>query len=107
SQIKTDLLVLILDSEIRFHDLTGSPLDEMVRRVAHDLAEKRRKKEYFTSVDSHAAAQHVVIFSTALSTSYNVWENSKIFVAQAVRLARDHGLSRVCVLLNTDEAAPF
>jgi leucyl aminopeptidase len=107
SQIAADLLVVILDSEIRFQDLTGSPLDEMVRRVGHDLAEKRRKKEYFTSVDSRSAAQHVVIFSTALNTSFNVWENVKIFVAQAVRMARDHGLSRVCLLLNTDEAAPF
>jgi len=106
-QIATDLLVVIFDSGIRFHDLTGSPLDEMVRRVGHDLAEKRRKKEYFTSVDSHGAARNLVIFSTVLSASFNVWENVKIFVAQAIRLARDHGLGRVCVLLNTDEAAPF
>jgi leucyl aminopeptidase len=110
SQIDTDLLVVILDSEIRFHDLTGSPLDEIVRRVGRDLAEKRRKKEYFTSVnslDSRNAVGNLVVFSTALSPNYNVWENLKVFVAGAIRLAKDHGLIRVCVLLNTDGAAPF
>ena len=107
SQISTDLLVVVFDSQIRFHDLTGSPLDEMVRRVGRDLSEKRKKKEYFTSLDSRGPAQNVVIFSTALSTSYNVWENFKIFVARSIHIAKDQGLTRVCILMNTDEAAPF
>jgi len=107
SEIKTDLLVIILDSEFKFHDLTGFSLDDMVRRVARDMAEKRRKREYFTAADASSGAQNVVIFSTALSPSYNIWENLKIFVARSVHLAREQGLSRVCVLLNTDEAAPF
>src|SRR5438132_13457576 len=109
SQISTDLLVIILDSEIRFHDLTGSPLDELARRVGHDVAAKRLKTEYFTALnpgDSRGPAQNVLICSTALSPSYNVWENLKIFVAHSIRLAKDHGFSRVCLLLNTDEAAP-
>src|SRR5215467_6303191 len=107
AQINTDLLVIVLDSEVKFHDLTGSPVDEMVRRIGHDLAEKRRKREYFTSLNSGSGTQNVVIFSTALNPSYNVWENFKIFVARSVRLAKDQGLNRICILLNTDEAAPF
>jgi leucyl aminopeptidase len=107
AQINTDLLVIILDSEIRFHDLAGSPLDEMVHAIGHDLAEKRRKREYFTSLNSGSGAKNVVIFSTTLSPSYNVWETLKIFVARAVHLAKDQGLTRVCILMNTDEAAPF
>jgi leucyl aminopeptidase len=107
AQINSDLLVIILDSEIKFHDLTGSPLDEMVRAIGHDLAEKRRKREYFTSTNSGSGAKNVVIFSTSLSPNYNVWEALKIFVARAVHLAKDQGLTRVCVLMNTDEAAPF
>ena len=106
-QINTDLLVVVFDSQVRLHDLTGSPLDEVVRRVGQDLNEKRRKKEYFTSLDSRGTVQNIVIFSTALSSSYNVWENLKIFVARAIRLAKDQALNRICVLLNTDEAAPF
>ena len=107
SQISTDLLVVILDSKIKLHDLTGNLLEETVRRVGRDLNEKRLKKEYFTSLDSRVGDQHVVIFSTILEPSYNVWESLKIFVARSIRMARDHGISRVCVVLNTEEAAPF
>ena len=107
SQITTDLLVVILDSKIKLHDLTGNLLEETVRRVGKDLNEKRLKKEYFTSLDSRVGSQHVVIFSTILEPSYNVWESLKIFVARSIRMARDHGISRVCVVLNTEEAAPF
>ena len=107
SQISTDLLVVILDSKTKLHDLTGNLLEETVRRVGRGLNEKRLKKEYFTSLDSRAGDQHVVIFSTILEPSYNVWESLKIFVARSIRMARDHGISRVCVVLNTEEAAPF
>jgi len=107
SQISTDLLVIILDSKIKLHDLTGNLLEEVAGRVGRDLNEKRLKKEYFTSLDPRAGAQYVVIFSTILEPSYNVWESLKIFVARSIRMARDHGLSRVCVVLNTEEAAPF
>src|SRR5215472_13908906 len=107
SQISTDLLVIILDSKIKLHDLTGNLLEEVVGRVGRDLSEKRQKKEYFTSLDSRSGAQYVVVFSTILEPNYNVWESLKIFVARSIRMARDHGLSRVCVVLNTEEAAPF
>src|SRR5438552_8545403 len=107
SQISTDLLVVILDSKIKLHDLTGNLLEEIVGRVGRDLNEKRLKKEYFTSLDPRAGAQYVVIFSTILEPSYHVWESLKIFVARSIRMARDHGLSRVCAVLNTEEAAPF
>ncbi len=107
SQIKTDLLVVVLDSEIRFHDLKGSTLDPTVRRIGDDIAKKRIKTSYFTSLNSGGPAKTLGVFSTAFSPNYNVWENLKIFVARAVRGARDHGLESVTVLLNTEEAAPF
>src|SRR2546430_13054779 len=107
SQISADLLVVIVDSEVRLHDLTGSPLDEIVRRVGRDLNERRLKKEYFAALDSRAAAQHLVVFSSTLNPGYNVWENLKTFVARSIRMAKDQSLNHVCILLNTDEAAPF
>jgi leucyl aminopeptidase len=106
-QITTDLLVVILDSEIRLHDLTGSPLDETVRRIAKDIEAKRLKKEYFTANDSRGSARNLLVFSTALNPGYNVWENLKTFIARAIRLAGDHSFEKVTVLMNTDEAAPF
>lgn len=111
AQVSTDLLVVIFDSEHRFHDLSGSPLEETVRRIGRDLDQKRLKKEYFTSFDSAGdsagGARNLLVFSTLLSPAYNAWENLKIFVARSVRLAKDHGLSRIAVLLNTDDAAQF
>jgi len=107
AQLSTDLLVVILDPETSFHDLSGSPIDEMVRRIAGDLEKKRLKTDYFTSLDSRSGVRNLAVYSTKLSTSYNTWENVKIFVARAIRLARDHGLSRVSVLLNTDAALRF
>jgi leucyl aminopeptidase len=106
-ELKTDLLVIILDSETRFHDLTGSPFDEIVQRVARDFKDKRLKADYFTSLDTRSAVRNLAIYSTSLSPNYNDWENVKIFVARAVRTAKDHGLRQVSTLLNTDDALPY
>src|SRR5215813_2739392 len=103
----TDLFVVILDSETTLHNLTGSPIDEMVRRIGRDFKDKRLKTDYFTSLDSRGHVRNLAVYSTALSPSYNVWENVKIFVARAIRLAKDHGLTRVMLVLNTDAAVPF
>jgi leucyl aminopeptidase len=103
----TDLLVVILDSETTLHNLTGSPIDEMVRRIDRDFKDKRLKTDYFTSLDSRTPVGNLAVYSTALSPSYNIWENVKIFVARAIRAAKDHGLARVTLALNTDAAAPF
>jgi leucyl aminopeptidase len=103
----TDLLVVILDSETTLHNLTGSPIDEMVRRIDRDFKDKRLKTDYFTSLDSRGPARNLAVYSTSLSPSYNIWENVKIFVARAIRAAKDHGLARVTLALNTDAAAPF
>jgi leucyl aminopeptidase len=107
AQLKTDLLVVILNSQTTLHDLSGTSLDEMVRRIARDIEDKRLKADYFTSLDSKSPAANLAVYSTALNPNYNVWENLKIFVARAVRLAKDHGLKRIAVLLNTNDAAPF
>jgi leucyl aminopeptidase len=106
AQLNTDLLAVILNAQMTFHDLNGSPIEEMVRRIGRDFQDKRLKTDYFSALDSRGP-RHLAVYSTALSPSYNVWENVKIFVARAIRLARDHGLTRVSLLLNTDDALPF
>jgi leucyl aminopeptidase len=107
SQIKTDLLVVILDSQTKFHDLSGSPLDETVRRVERDFKDKRIRTEYFTTLDSRSAARNLLISSTSLNSSYNVWESIKIIIRGALRVAKNLGLSRISILLNSPDAAPF
>jgi leucyl aminopeptidase len=107
SQIRTDLLVVILDSEVTFHDLSGSPIDETVRRIARDLKDKRLKTDYFTTLDPNVPARNLAVYSTSLNTSYNTWENLKIFIARAIRSATDHGLNDVTVMLNTADAVAY
>ena len=86
NQINTDLLVVILDAPTNLHDLTGSPLDETVRRVAADMGSKRIKKEYFTSLDPKSPVKNLLIYTTAHNPAQNTWENLKIFVARSVLL---------------------
>jgi leucyl aminopeptidase len=107
ADISADLLVVILDSETRLYDLNGSALDESVRRIAGDFSNERLKTNYFASLDSRGTVRYLAVYSTSLSKSYNAWENVKIFMSRAIRLAHDHGLTRVALLLNTDEALPF
>jgi len=107
SQIKTDLLVVILDEERTFHDLSGSPLAETVRQVQRDFKDKKLKTEYFTALDGKAGPKYLVIFSTSLSKSYNVWETLKIFMAKSVGMAQQRSLDQITVALNAKDAVPF
>src|ERR1700733_5235828 len=107
SQLQTDLLVVILDGATTFHNLSGSPLDEMVRRIRKDFQEKRLKKEYFTALDSKSPVKNILVYSTSLSPAWNVWENLKIFIAQSIRFAQNYSLNRISILLNSEEAVPF
>jgi leucyl aminopeptidase len=107
AQIQTDLLVVILDENTKLHDASGSPLQETIQRVERDLKDKKLKTDYFTALESKSAAKNVLIFSTGLNKSHNIWETVKTFVARSVRKARDHGFQRVTIALNTNEAAAF
>ena len=57
SQIQTDLLVVIADSENDLFSLSGTPLEETVSRIVRDLNNKKIKKEYFTALDSKSAVK--------------------------------------------------
>src|SRR5262249_18711412 len=107
AEVNADLLVVILDSETLFHDLSGSPIDEIVRRVARDFADKRLKTDYFTALDSRGPARNLAIYSTSLISGFNVWEDLNICVTRALELAKDHGFSRSSLALNTEAAVPF
>jgi len=107
AQMDTDLLVVILDEAQTFHDLSGSPIGEIVNRVARDIAGKKLRTSYFTALDSKLAPKHLLVHSTRLNQTFNVWESLKTLVAKSLRLAQDHGFNRIVFALNTDDAAPF
>ena len=106
-KVKTDLLVVILDKEVRLHDLGRSPLAKTVDQLRRKFRTKRQRSAYFAPRPPQSAAAHLAVYSTSLDPAFNVWENLKTYVARAVRTARDHGLRRVSIVLNTDDAVPF
>ncbi len=107
SQIKTDLLVVILDEERTFYDLSASPLQERVRSVQRDFKDKKLKTEYFTALEGKTGPKNLVVFSTSLSKAFNVWENLKIFVAKSIAMAEQRGLEHITIALNAKDAVPF
>jgi leucyl aminopeptidase len=107
SRIKAELLVVIHDKDARLFDLVGSPLAETVRRILKDFEQKTIKKDYFLALDGKSPIRNVVVYSTEFSDAYNVWENVKTFIGRSIRLAQDLGLKGICVLMNTEDAAPF
>src|SRR5262245_20324488 len=88
AQLQTDLLAIILDNENPLHDLSGSPVEELVRKISEDIKEKRLKTDYFTSLDPRGPVRNLVVYSTALTPTYNIWENVKIFISRAIRMAK-------------------
>lgn len=107
NQIKTDLLVIVLDEDTGLHDLGRSPMAEAVTRIRRDFRTKRLRREYLAPPPGKSAAGHLAVYSTSLDSSFNVWENLKTYVARSIRTARELGLKRVSIVLNTPEAAPF
>ena len=94
-KVKTDLLVVILDKEVRLHDLGRSPLAKTVDQLRRKFRTKRQRSAYFVPRPPQSAAAHLAVYSTSLDPAFNVWENLKTYVARAVRTARNHGLRRV------------
>ena len=107
AHIQTDLLVVILDEKSTFHDLSGSPVAEIVRKIERNIKDKKLKTAYFTALDSKLAPKHLLVYSTSLNRTYNVWETLKTFIASSLRVADSHGFARIAVALNTSDAVPF
>ena len=106
-QVPADLLVVILDDGHILHDVAGSPIEEIVRRVQRDIKDKKLKTEYFAPLELKGGPKNLLVYSTTFNKAFNVWENSKTFVARSIRFAQDRGLDRIAFVLNTDAAVPF
>ena len=105
--VKTDLLVIILDKDTRLHELGRSPLATTIDGIGRKFQAKRLRREYFAPSTGQSAASHIAVYSTSLDPAFNVWENLKTYVARAIHAARDHGLRRVSIVMNTEAAGPF
>jgi leucyl aminopeptidase len=107
SNVRTDLLAVILDDERTFHDLSASPLQETVRQVQRAYKDKKLKTDYFAALDPKGGPRNLAVFWTGSSKAFNVWENVKIFVARAISMAQQRGLEDIVIAMNAKDAVPF
>lgn len=105
-QLKTDLLVVMLDKESELANATGSALKPLLDSLARDYEEKKIKREFFSRSDS-GGIRHWLVFHTSLDSSYNIWEKVKIFAARAMGYAKDCDLKQIAVLLNGKDGSGF
>ena len=104
--IKTDLLVILLDKEIELSSTDDPAIQELLQTLAVDYSEKKVKKEYFTRWEQNGI-RHLLVFHSQLNSSYNLWEKIKIFTSKAMAYGNDFNLSDVTFLLNGKDAATY
>ena len=107
SQNPVDLVAVVLDDETTLHEIDDPEILAHVQRAAAAFRDKSLKREYYATLPEGAKAKAVVVYWSPQLKSWNLWENVKTFTARALRLARDYRLPRVCLVLNTKEAAPL
>ena len=104
-KISTDLLVIILDKELKLSAIEDPELAGLLKNLGKDFEEKTVKKEYFSRWTG--GIKHILVFHTALNASYNVWERIKIYASRAVSWGSDLNLKQVTFLLNGTDAPAY
>jgi len=102
-----DLLAVVLDTDKTLHEIDDPKVAAHVQRAAAGFKDKTLKREYFATLGEGASARAVVVYWSPQLKSWNLWENVKTFTARALRLARDYGLPKVGVVVNSKDASPF
>lgn len=105
-KLSPDLLVVFLDKELKISAVEGSKLEDLLKGLSKSFEDKTVKKEYFSRW-SERGAKHVLVFHTALNSSYNIWERIKIFASRAISWGSDFNLKEVAFLLNGNDAAAY
>ncbi len=107
SRLKTDLAVAVVDPDMNLVDIEDSEIGAAIKEAKRGFKDERFKREVFRSLGPQSPAKNLLVFSTTLAKSFNVWENVKIFAARSLGYARDYGLGHVAFLLNHPDGAPF
>lgn len=99
ANLKTDMLVVLLDTDLEFASVEHPKLPAFLETLADDFEKKKIKREY-CSRWSDEGIKHLLVFHSSLEPAYNVWEKVKIFAARAVNYAKDFNFRNVSYLLN-------
>ena len=103
---KTDLMVLLLDSEMTFSEVKDPQLKKILEQLSKGYSKKEIKKEFSSSV-TIGKIRHILVLHTCLITSYDIAEKIKILAARAIDHAKDLGLLHITFLLNGRDAPNF
>ncbi len=106
AKLSCDLLVIILDEELKISAVEDPQLQNLLESLSKSFEDKTVKKEYFSRW-SESGVKHVLVFHTALNSSYNVWERIKIYASRAISWGNDFNLKEVAFLLNGSDAATY
>jgi leucyl aminopeptidase len=105
-ELSTDLLVIFLDKELNISTVHDEKLLPLLNDLKSGFEQKTIKKEYFSRW-SEGGVKHILVFHTALNSSYNIWERIKIFASKAVNWGGDFNLANVTFLLNGQDGATY
>ena len=86
--VNTDLLVVILDNELKLHNLGRSTLAATIDKVRRNVKAKRLLRSHIAPLSPRSAAGHILVDSTSFDPAHNVWESVKIAGARSGRTAR-------------------
>jgi leucyl aminopeptidase len=107
SRVRAQLAVAVLDPDTTLCTVDQPELDRVLQEARRNFQEERQKREIFHTFPPQSPIEHLLIFSTTLSKSYNIWENVKIFAAKSLDYARSYHLGRIAFFLSSEEGAPF
>lgn len=102
SELKTELLVLVLDPNEKLFDLEHPSLESRLSEIQSGFEQERISREVLFELEGVGP---VVVFSTLTEKAFSLWENLKTFTARALRLAAETGRRKVTVALNSPELA--
>ena len=103
---KTDLMVLLLDSEMTFCEVK----DPQLKKILEQLSKRYSKKEItkgFSSSVTIGKIRNILVLHTSLITSYDIAEKIKILAARAIDHAKGLGFLHITFLLNGRDAPNF
>ena len=103
---KTDLMVLLLDSEMTFCEVKDPQLKKILEQLSKRYSKKEINKEFSSSV-TIGKIRHILVLHTSLITSYDIAEKIKILAARAIDHAKDLGFLHINFLLNGRDASNF
>ncbi len=105
SKLKADLVVAVVNKGSELFSADDSKLGRALGRAEDGFRKERFSREYLQTFEAGSGVGALLVFSSALSKTYDLRENVKIFASRALGYASDYGYSRIVFLLQGEKGA--